>query len=128
MGVAIYAKSLGETVVGIQNTEYTPLGITEYNASDRAFGVGIGPNSANKKDGLIVYKDGTLAFNKLTAAPATTTDRFYVLNNKLNYNGAEVGGSELQKLTEGGQIGWRLLGRDPAYHGNICLLYTSYRG
>ena len=119
MGVAIYAKSLGETVVGIQNTEYTPLGITEYNASDRAFGVGIGPNSANKKDGLIVYKDGTLAFNKLTVAPTTTTDRFYVLNNKLNYNGTEVGGSELQKLTEGGQTGWRLLGRDPAYHGNI---------
>jgi len=120
MGVAIYAKSLGETVVGIQNTEYTPLGITEYNASDRAFGVGIGPNSANKKDGLIVYKDGTLAFNKLTAAPTTTTDRFYVLNNKLNYNGAEVGGaSELQKITEGGKTGHRILGRDPLNYGDI---------
>ncbi len=114
------AKSFAETAVGTFNTDYTPLGATSYNSADRAFGVGIGLHSGGKKDGLIVYKDGTLAFDKLTTAPATATDRFYILNNKIHYNGAEVGGaSELQKITEGGNTGWRILGRNADNYGNI---------
>ena len=120
MGLATQAPSYHELAVGSYNTTYTPSGggNLNFNTNDRAFGVGIG-TGAGRKDGLIVYKDGTLTFNKLTAAPAVTTDRFYILNNKVNYNGAEVGASELQKITEGSNTGWRILGRDPANYGNI---------
>jgi hypothetical protein len=124
MGNGSKAKSFSETASGLFNTDYTPNSTTSFNASDRAFGVGIGSNTNNRKDGLIVYKDGTLAFDKLITAPTTTTDRFYVLNNKLNYNGVEVGAggggaSELQKITEGGNTGWRILGSIAANYGNI---------
>jgi Chaperone of endosialidase/Head domain of trimeric autotransporter adhesin len=119
MGFGTQSPSFAEVALGAYNTSYTPANVNNFNAADRAFGVGIG-TSSTAKDGLIVYKDGTLAFNKLTAAPTTTTDRFYVLNNKLNYNGAEVGGaSELEKITENSQIGYRILGRDPANYGDI---------
>ena len=121
MGAATLAKSYGEVAIGSFNTDYAAIGTISINAADRAFGVGIGTGfGAGRKDGLIVYKDGTLAFNKLTAAPAVTTDRFYILNNKVNYNGAEIGGaSELQKITEGSNTGWRILGRNPLNYGDI---------
>ena len=119
MGINVVAKSYGEVAMGTYNGDYTVAGVA-FNAADRAFGVGIGSSSVNRKDGLIVYKDGTLAFNRLTTAPTTITNRFYVLNDKLNYNGAEVGGgaSELQKLTESSKTGYRILGRDAANYGD----------
>jgi hypothetical protein len=119
MGNNTTAKSYAEVALGAFNTSYTPASTTAINAADRAFGIGIG-TLTTPKDGLILYKDGTLFLNKLTAAPTTTTDRFYVLNNKLNYNGAEVGSaSQLEKLTENSKTGHRILGRDAANYGDI---------
>jgi trimeric autotransporter adhesin len=120
MGDNITAKSHAEVALGAYNTSYTPISTNTFNIADRAFGVGIGTSSSDRKDGLILYKDGTMYLNKLTAAPTTTTDRIYVLNNKLNYNGAEVGGaSQLEKITENSKTGHRILGRDPANYGDI---------
>jgi autotransporter adhesin len=119
MGYYTTAASFTELTLGAYNTSYTPISTNTFNIADRAFGVGIGTFGATK-DGLIVYKDGTMYLNKLTAAPTTTTDRIYVLNNKLNYNGAEVGGaSQLEKITENSKTGHRILGRDPANYGDI---------
>lgn len=98
MGESTTAKSFAETALGSFNTNYIAFSTNSVNTADRAFGVGIGTSAANTKDGLIVYKDGTLFLNKLTAAPTTPTDRLYVLNNKLNYNGAEVGGAGFFKV------------------------------
>jgi hypothetical protein len=119
MGNSTNAKSFAETTLGSFNTNYTPANTTFFNSVDRAFGVGIGADAMNRKDGLIVYKDGTLAFDKLTAAPATPTDRFYILNDKVHYNNVELNTSQLQKITEAGNTGFRVLGRDPANYGNI---------
>ncbi len=113
------AKSYAEMSVGSFNTDYTPASATAHNTADRAFGVGIGTATADRKDGLIVFKDGTLAFNKLTAPPSVSANRFYILNNKPYYNGAIIGNSELEKVTEGGNTGYRILGRDAANYGNI---------
>jgi Chaperone of endosialidase/Head domain of trimeric autotransporter adhesin len=119
-GFGVTAASQSEVAIGNYNTTYTPSGTTSFNTADRAFGVGIGTSTSARKDGLILYKDGTMFLNKLTAAPTTTTDRLYVLNNKLNYNGAEVGNpSQLEKITENSQTGYRLLGSNPANYGDI---------
>ena len=122
LGFTTTSKSFSELAIGTYNTDYTPAGTTDFNVADRAFVVGIGSSSSTLNDGLIVYKDGTLEFDKLTTAPTTTTDRFYVLNDKVHYNGAELGGggaSELEKITENGNTGYRLLGRDAANYGDI---------
>ena len=122
MGASTTAKSYAEIALGALNTNYLPLGTSTFHSADRAFGVGIGASATTRKDGLIVYKNGTLWLDTLTAAPTPTANRLYVLNKKLHYNGAEVGAggaSELQKITEGINTGWRLLGRDPENFGDI---------
>jgi hypothetical protein len=126
MGLNTTAKSLAETALGMNNTDYTPSGTSTHSPEDRAFGVGIGTSSSARKDGLIVYKNSTLFLDTLTTAPTTSANRLYILNKKVHYNGAEVGGagggaSELQKITEGGKTGWRMLGRNPAFYGDIGL-------
>ena len=105
LGAYLNARSPGEIVVGTGNTDYVPADSSEFNSADRAFVVGIGEvglgSVTSRKDGLIVYKDGTLALDKLASAPAITQDRLYVLNDKLHYNGTEIG----QDLPTGGTTG-----------------------
>ena len=55
--------------------------------------------------------DGTLAGNSDTNVPSEKAVKTYV--------DANVGDSELEKLTEDGHTGWRLLGRDPSKHRDI---------
>ena len=105
LGAYLNARSPGEIVVGTGNTDYVPADSSVFNSADRAFVVGIGEvglgTVTSRKDGLIVYKDGTLALDKLASAPAITQDRLYVLNDKLQYNGTEIG----QDLPTGGTTG-----------------------
>jgi hypothetical protein len=122
LGENTIAKSNGELAVGAYNTEYTPS-VSGRNPTDRAFVVGIG-NYEVRKDGLIVYKDGTIGLNSFSAAPTTTTNRLYVLNSQLMYNGAAIGGSggsasELQKLSQNSKTGYRFLGANAANYGSI---------
>ncbi|MBP6794328.1 MAG: tail fiber domain-containing protein [Saprospiraceae bacterium] len=58
MGILTNAKSYAEIAVGLNNTDYTPGSTSNHNIADRAFGVGIGGDETNRKDGLIVYKSG----------------------------------------------------------------------
>ncbi len=60
IGYYTTAPSFGEVVVGTLNTTYAPSSSSNFNASDRAFTVGIGYNAANLKDGIIVWKDGSI--------------------------------------------------------------------
>lgn len=105
LGAYLNARSPGEIVVGTGNTDYVPADSSVFNSADRAFVVGIGEvglgTVTSRKDGLIVYKDGTLALDKLASAPAITQDRLYALNDKLHYNGTEIG----QDLPTGGTTG-----------------------
>jgi trimeric autotransporter adhesin len=120
LGTATIARSHGEVAVGDYNSDYTPNSTTQFNINDRAFIVGIGSDNSNRKDGLVVYKDGTLGLTSLLAAPSVTNNRLYSLNNKLMYNGAMIGeASQLQLLTQNGKIGYRFLGANAANYGNI---------
>lgn len=68
---------------------------------------------------MTVYKNGTLKLENLTSTPANHSDKFYVLNNEPYYGNTKMQSSQLENITEGGNTGWRLLGRNPGNYGNI---------
>jgi hypothetical protein len=117
-GDSTFARSRCEMTVGSFNTDYTPAHVGIINPLDRVFGVGIG-TLGNRRDGLIVYKSGTIWLDTLISNPIVTANRLYVLNKKLHYNGEKLSPSELEKITEGGNTGWRILGRNAANYGDI---------
>lgn len=92
VGANTTAKSYAEAALGTFNTDYTPVGVGTFNSNDRALVVGIGPNFTDKRDGLVVYKDGTLGLYNLPTAPATTSNRLYVQGGSLYFNGSALGG------------------------------------
>jgi hypothetical protein len=78
LGTETEAKSFSETTVGMFNSTYTPISTTAHHKGDRAFTVGVGSADSNRRDGLIVYKDGSLGLY-----PFTSTDFPYFYDNKL---------------------------------------------
>lgn len=68
MGDMTSAKSYDEVALGAYNTSYTVVSATEFNAADRAFGVGIGTD-IESKDGLIVYKTGNTFISNVGNTP-----------------------------------------------------------
>ncbi|MCC7028506.1 MAG: tail fiber domain-containing protein [Saprospiraceae bacterium] len=70
IGENINSKSYAEVAVGLNNTIYTPIGATAYDVTDRAFGVGIGADDMNRKDGLVVYKTGNTFISNDGNTPA----------------------------------------------------------
>ncbi|MBK6698485.1 MAG: tail fiber domain-containing protein [Saprospiraceae bacterium] len=73
IGENINSKSYAEVAVGLNNTIYTPIGATAYDVTDRAFGVGIGADDMNRKDGLVVYKTGNTFISNDGNTPANGT-------------------------------------------------------
>ncbi|MCF8324765.1 MAG: tail fiber domain-containing protein [Leadbetterella sp.] len=77
--------------------------------------VGIGTNAPSEKldvAGSVRIVDGTQGDGKVLTSDA---------NGKATWTTIATGGtaSELQKITEASNTGWRILGRDPNYYGNI---------
>jgi len=62
-GLRNNAQSFGEFVVGSYTPDYTPQSTTAWNAADRLFVVGNGPDSSNRSTALIVYKNGDATLN-----------------------------------------------------------------
>lgn len=96
IGYNTNAKSFGAMSVGTNNTNYTPVSTTAFNAADRAFGVGIGVSGANK-DGLIVYKTGNIFVSNTGNTPAdgmtsifTGTTTTTALQVRLSATGANI--------------------------------------
>lgn len=58
LGIGTKAKSFGETVVGVFNTDYAPFSASDANAADRLFVIGNGASDGNRKDALVVLKNG----------------------------------------------------------------------
>lgn len=81
MGVSTVASSGAETVVGSFNTLYTPVNVNFMNPADRAFVVGIGLADGNRKDGLVVLKNGNTGFG--TSTPAA---RLHVLDSSVVFS------------------------------------------
>jgi trimeric autotransporter adhesin len=140
IGYNTFAKSGGEVAIGIYNDTLLAFDANTFGSnpldSNRLFTVGNGdfdnlaPHTAfviqrngnvginqrapsEKLDivGSIKIEDGTQGAGKVLTSDA---------NGKASWQTAGGGGaSELQKITEGGNTGWRILGRDTAYYGNI---------
>ncbi|MBE0641034.1 MAG: tail fiber domain-containing protein, partial [Bacteroidales bacterium] len=60
------APSYGETVIGTWNATYTPASATSWQASDRAFGVGIGSGPSARKNALTILKSGNTGIGTAT--------------------------------------------------------------
>lgn len=63
MGRYTLARSYAETVIGAYNTDYTPLSTSSWEASDRLFVIGNGPDLGNRSDALTVLKNGKVILN-----------------------------------------------------------------
>ncbi|WP_047547156.1 hypothetical protein [Psychroserpens sp. Hel_I_66] len=66
------APSYRETVIGTNNTNYTPVGITNWNSNDRLFVIGNGFSDTSKNDALVVLKNGTITAPSLDMAEINT--------------------------------------------------------
>lgn len=85
MGYSTTAKSLGETVIGMYNTDATALSTVEYNLLDRLFVIGNGSGPIidaatgeqtaffDRKDALVMLKNGNTTFSGTVTAPSFPT-------------------------------------------------------
>jgi len=72
IGNYLTAPSGYETVIGLFNTDYTPLSKTTWNGADRLFVVGNGTSSINRSNALVILKNGNTGIG--TSNPAAKLD------------------------------------------------------
>jgi hypothetical protein len=72
LGFYTTAPSAYETVTGSYNTDYTPLSILNWQATDRLFVVGNGTGPSAKSDALVILKNGKTGIG--TSTPSTKLD------------------------------------------------------
>ncbi len=138
VGYRIKAQSAGEMAIGIYNDTLTFAdGVNTYlgvNDSNRVFTVGNGDDQHNiAHTAFVIQRNGNIGINqrrpseKLDIAGSIkivdgTQGVGKVLTSdadgKATWQTAG-GASELQKITEAGNTGWRILGRDTSKYGNI---------
>lgn len=101
-----------------QNEAMTAIG--KFNVGtdiNTIFEVGIGAASGSEANGLEVYLDGTATLPEATIAEIDTRGTKAIVTQE--YLQANSNLSELEKITEGVNTGWRLRGMDPANFGDI---------
>jgi len=86
-------------------------------ATDTIHETGIGANDSNRKNAFEIYTDGRLVAPELTTT-LINANRSLVTKEYVDANGGG-GSSELEKITEGGNTGWTLLGDDRDTKGDI---------
>ncbi|MFN8886486.1 MAG: hypothetical protein ACK5WF_03425, partial [Cyclobacteriaceae bacterium] len=99
-GRGLFARSFGETAVGLFNTDYTPASTTSFNASDRLFVIGNGNDFSTRSNALTVLKNGNLGIGNVN--PSEKLD----ITGNLKFSGAlmpnNTAGTAGQVLTSGG--------------------------
>ncbi len=77
--------SFSETVVGAYPTKYNPASTNEHHPKDRAFVVGVGSSDGERKDAVMVSKDGRVAFplleTNLIVSPKSAITKEYFDEN-----------------------------------------------
>lgn len=86
------------------------------------FQVGNGIDNTNRSNAFNIDEDGTITapsfdISEITDAKALITKEYADANYAGGGSGASPTG--LEAIDEGNGIGWRLIGRDPSYYGNI---------
>ncbi len=115
MGLYTTAPSYAEIAVGAFNTTYTPNNTTGWGTNDRLFTVGNGSGSSLRSDALTVFKNGSITAPSLELA--NIADNKSLVTKE--FVDANITG--LERLNEGNGPGFRLIGRNPEFHGPIGL-------
>jgi hypothetical protein len=137
IGDELIAQSATEVVVGSFNDTLTSFNSGAYAGdNNRTFTVGTGSSNAARRTSFVVQQNGNVGIG--TGAP---TQRLHVAGSVRIVDGTEgvgkvltsdangrgtwttpaAGGntSELQKITEGSNTGWRILGMNASNYGDI---------
>jgi len=86
-------------------------------SDDTIFEMGIGTSMTDRRNAFEIYDDGRLVAPELTNAMIDIQgDNSLITRQYLQDNN---GISELERITEGGNTGWRLYGRDPNNYSGI---------
>lgn len=104
LGTETEARSFSETTVGMFNSLYTPNSTTAHHPADRAFSVGVGTSNANRRDGLIVYKDGSIGLYPFSQSdnPYYIPNTLYNMDGELYFNGSRVENGPLASTSPAG--------------------------
>ncbi len=117
-GRGVHSRPYLSLALGRYNDTIVGSNKTSWIDTEPLFMIGNGTSHSDRKNAMTVYKNGTLQLENHTTTPANSTDKFYVLNNE-PYFGSSGLTSQLEKITEGGNTGWRLAGRNPDNYGDI---------
>ncbi len=93
----------------------TALGVSNIGHENTVLEVGIGDN-ITPENALEIYLDGSVIFPSLT--PDLIQDSRSLITKEY-FESNSSSDSELQKITEGSNTGWRLLGVNPDNYGDI---------
>lgn len=141
-GIETVAKSYGETVIGSYNDTLLVTNTTGFaNDSNRIFTVGKG-TMTNRNNALIIQQNGNIGINKRIAEEKLDINGSIKIVDGLQGSGkvltSDANGkarwhplppdtpSELERITEGGNTGFRLRGADPDNYGNIGLRAVDF--
>ncbi len=112
------ARSFASMALGQYNDTIAGSNPDLWTGTDPLLTLGNGTNEANRRNAMTFYKNGTLALQNQSSTPVNASGKFYMLNNE-PYFGTRNLNSQLEKITEAGNTGWRMLGRNAANYGNI---------
>jgi hypothetical protein len=121
-GVETNASGLASHAAGLRTNanEDFQFVVGKWNSNQQStlFEVGNGADISNRSNALEVYENGTALL------PECTNSRIIAMGDKAiatkEYVDENAGSeSQLEKISEGGAIGWRLLGWDPNNYGDI---------
>jgi hypothetical protein len=118
IGALTTAKSYLSLAIGQYNDTIVGASTTAWVATDPIFTIGNGQGPGFRSNAMTVYKNGTFDLQNLFSEPSVTANKFYVINSEPYYSGRNLY-SQLEKVNESGNTGWRLYGRDAANYGSI---------
>lgn len=83
-GKGLLAKSYGEVVVGIYNTNYTPASGTDFVSGDRLFVIGNGQDSLSRSNAMTVLKNGNIGIGN-----TQPSEKLHISGGDLRVDGGE---------------------------------------
>jgi len=96
-GLFLTAKSFGEIVGGLYNTNYTPTSATAWSATDRLFNIGNGTSNVARSDAFVILKNGLATLPSVTNAliDAESTGKAVVTKEWVQANSGGSGSTNL---------------------------------